>query len=152
KLFSFGQSETRKLMNQAVSAAAAMSVTATVTSVTHSYFPSLQPRAETPPVPTQSALGFSVPEESLFVRQGDYWIIQYEGRVAFLKATRGLQCLSLLLCHPGREFHVSELLRLVNGRPAASASGHVDDARNGQLLPDTGPILDAKAKAEYRQR
>ena len=47
-------------------------------------------------------------EKSLFFRQGDYWVIGYRRTVAFLKATRGLQDLALLLRNPGREFHVCE--------------------------------------------
>ena len=44
------------------------------------------------------------------MRQGDYWTIRYQGQTAILKATRGLDCLSYLLRHPGRDVHVSELL------------------------------------------
>ena len=47
-------------------------------------------------------------EKSLFFRQGDYWIVGYRRTVAFLKTTRGLQDLALLLRNPGREFHVCE--------------------------------------------
>ena len=93
-------------------------------SVTYSYFPALERSAETLPFPTQFPLRFSVPEESLFLRQGDYWIIRYHGRVALLKATRGLHCLSLLH-HPGREFHVSELVWLAIGKPLVlTTNGH----------------------------
>ena len=130
-----------------------MNAAANAISVTYSYFPTLERSAETLPVPTQFPLGFSVPEESLFLRQGDYWVIRYQEQVAFLKATRGLQCLSLLLHHPGREFHVSELVGLVIGKPLVLATnGHAVDAWQGGLLSDAGPILDAKARAEYKQR
>jgi non-specific serine/threonine protein kinase len=93
----------------------------------------------------------STHEEALFARQGDYWTIRYQGCVAFLKATRGLQCLSLLLQNPGREFHVSELLEQVTGKPrVTTANGNVSRACRGRLAPDTGPILDAQAKSEYK--
>src|SRR6266853_862763 len=49
-------------------------------------------------------------EESVFVRQGDYWTIQYHNEIARLKGGRGLHWLACLLRHPGREFHVSELI------------------------------------------
>jgi hypothetical protein len=130
-----------------------MNPAANAISVTYSYFPTLERSAETLPVPTQFPLGFSGPEESLFLRQGDYWVIGYHGRVAFLKATRGLHCLSLLLHHPGREFHVSELVGLVIGKPLVLATnGHEIGPWQGDLLPDAGPVLDAKAKAGYKQR
>ena len=122
-------------------------------SVTYSYFPALERSAETLPFPTQFPLRFSVPEESLFLRQGDYWIIRHHGRVALLKATRGLHCLSLLLHHPGREFHVSELVWLAIGKPLVlTTNGHDIGPWQGGLLPDAGPVLDTKARAEYKQR
>lgn len=130
-----------------------MNTAANAISVTFSYFPTLERSAETLPVPTQFPLGFSVPEESLFLRQGDYWVIRYQEQVAFLKATRGLHCLSLLLHHPGREFHVSELVGLVIGKPLVLATnGHEIGPWRGDLLPDAGPVLDAKARTEYKQR
>jgi hypothetical protein len=49
-------------------------------------------------------------EESLFVQHNDYWTVRYHGHAAFLKDSRGIHCLALLLRYPGREFHVSELL------------------------------------------
>jgi non-specific serine/threonine protein kinase len=83
-------------------------------------------------------------KESVFVRQNDYWIIWYHGHTAFLKSTRGLCYLSVLLSDPGREFHVTELLgRLI----AVSASG-----AGNQRITSGIPVLDAQAKAEYKHR
>jgi hypothetical protein len=87
-------------------------------------------------------------EESLLLRQSDYWIIRYHGHTALLKSTRGLQCLALLLSDPGREFHVRELL----ARPrdastvAVAAYGRVTGLFAGV------PVLDAQAKTEYKRR
>jgi hypothetical protein len=89
-------------------------------------------------------------EDSLFLRQGDYWIIQYHGHTAFLKSTRGLECLAVLLRNSGREFHVRELLaRPLDALPLAAAAVH------GQVMggPFNGvPVLDAQAKAECKFR
>jgi non-specific serine/threonine protein kinase len=98
-------------------------------------------------------------EESVFVRQGEYWTIHYQGRIARFKATRGLHCLACLLRHPGREFHVSELIAALLEVPVAAAAGLVGSAskesssqvRTGYLR-DAGPILDARAKVEYARR
>jgi non-specific serine/threonine protein kinase len=79
-------------------------------------------------------------EESVFIRQGDYWTIRYQGEVAILKATRGLDCLCYLLRHPARDVHVSELL----ARPI--------DLPLPAFFQDGGPILDSQAKAEYKRR
>jgi hypothetical protein len=96
-------------------------------------------------------------EESVFFRQGDYWTIQYEGEIARLKATRGLHCLALLLGHPHLEFHVSELVAEVHVASVAHrASGGSSKEDGNQMgtsrLQDAGPILDARAKAEYGRR
>ena len=79
-------------------------------------------------------------EETLFMDHGDYWKISYEGNHAILKTTRGLRCLSCLLRHPGREFHVRELIAFLAESPVTLSLAE----------PDT--ILDSKAKAEYKLR
>jgi hypothetical protein len=97
-------------------------------------------------------------EESVFVRQGDYWTIQYQGQVARLKATRGLYCLSCLLRHPGREFHVCELVASLLEVPVAVVvAGNVSQKGSGSKMrtvrfEDADPILDTRAKAEYTRR
>jgi hypothetical protein len=90
-------------------------------------------------------------EDSLFLRQNDYWVIRYHGRTALLKSTRGMRYVAVLLRNPGREFHVMELL----ARPlhpstlaaAVGAHGHVI----GGLYAGV-PVLDAQTKAECKCR
>ena len=94
-----------------------ISVVVNGTSVTYSYSPSLQGWTDTLSILVSHRPALSTREESLFIRQGDYWTIGYQKHVAFLKATRGLRDLALLLRHPGREFHVCELVGQVIGRP-----------------------------------
>jgi hypothetical protein len=95
-------------------------------------------------------------EESLFVQQNDYWTIRYHGHAAFLKDSRGMHCLALLLRYPGREFHVSELLACLilvgapTPLPTVTANRRLRDATAG--FSDAGPVLDAQAKAEYKRR
>jgi hypothetical protein len=90
----------------------------------------------------------TISEESLFLRQNDYWIIRYDGHVAFLKCTRGLCCLAVLLSDPGREFHVRELLTglMTVSKPVGANQSLPTGLHAG------GPMLDAKAKAEYKRR
>ncbi len=93
---------------------------------------------------------FSRHEESVFLRQNDYWIIRYHGHAALLKSTRGLHYLAVLLRDPGREFHVRELLAspiYVSTPAAVSAKERV----TGGLYAGV-PVLDAQAKAEYERR
>jgi Domain of unknown function (DUF4118) len=96
---------------------------------------------------------------SLFFKHGDYWTIQYQGQIVRLKATRGLQCLACLLGHPGREFHVSELIAPATQMPIAAVANLAggESREDGSQMrtarfQDAGPVLDARAKGEYRRR
>jgi hypothetical protein len=94
-------------------------------------------------------------EESVFVRQGDYWTIQYQGQIARLKATRGLHCLACLLRHPGREFHVCELIAILEVPVKAMVASSVSQKEEGMRtvrFEDASPLLDARAKADYARR
>lgn len=94
-------------------------------------------------------------EESVFMRQGDYWIIRYQGQTAILKATRGLEYLSHLLRHSGRDVHVTELFGSVVALPMQAlpdGSWEVGEHPAMAGSQDAGPILDSQAKAEYKRR
>ena len=95
--------------------------------------------------------GLPTHEESLFLRQNDYWTIRYHGHAASLKSTRGLHYLAVLLRDPGREFHVRELLArpMDVSTPAAAvaANRRVTDGLYAGV-----PVLDTQAKAEYKCR
>ena len=88
-------------------------------------------------------------EESLFLRQNDYWTIRYHDHAALLKSTRGLHYLAVLLREPGREFHVRELLArpMVSTPAAVSAKGRVTGGLHAGV-----PVLDGQAKVEYECR
>jgi hypothetical protein len=94
-------------------------------------------------------------QETVFTRQGDYWMIRYQEQTAILKAMRGLDCLDYLLRRPGREVHVTELLATPIDFPALASLGDLKKASGDAItagLQDAGPILDSQAKAEYRRR
>lgn len=92
--------------------------------------------------------------DSVFCKHGDYWTIEYEGQRAWLKATRGLECLACLLGNPGREFHVIELIG--PAAPDIDLDQLLLREDGNQMrtvrLPDGDPILDGHAKAEYKSR
>jgi len=69
-----------------------------------------------------------------FVRDGDLWSVSFEGQTVHLKHSKGLQDLHRLLAAPGREIRAAELA----GQRIVSAG--------------LGDVLDARARAEYRQR
>jgi hypothetical protein len=62
-------------------------------------------------------------------REGDYWTIAYGAAVVRLKDAKGLRYLESLLRHPGRSFHVTELIRApscVDARRLAGEAGPAD--------------------------
>jgi hypothetical protein len=85
-------------------------------------------------------------------RHGDVWEFESGTNSFHLKDAKGLQHLALLLANPGQEFHA---LDLVGGATAAPAAGGLPDQEmtiRGRGQDDSGPLLDAEAKAQYRQR
>lgn len=92
-----------------------------------------------------------------FRTAGDDCEIEYAGRVVRVRAVRGLHYLARLLAEPGREFHVLDLASSVassGGRGEAVGAAAVDaaDASGGRLDGDLGPVLDARARAEFAER
>ena len=96
-------------------------------------------------------LGCPEREGSLFLFQNHYWIIRYHGHAASLRSTLGLHYLAVLFRHPGREFHVRDLV----GRPmevSTTAAAVVADELVTAGFYAGLPVLDARAKAEYKRR
>jgi hypothetical protein len=79
---------------------------------------------------------------NVFVREGDYWTVTYDGAVVRLKDGKGLRYVAELLRSPGRRTHVLDLVAAVDGGPG-------DGAQRPGAIPD-GP--DARARTAYRQR
>src|ERR1044072_3937727 len=96
-------------------------------------------------------LGCPEREGSLFLFQNHYWIIRYHGHAASLRSTLGLHYLAVLFRHPGREFHVRDLV----GRPMEVSTTAAAVVANELVTAGfyAGlPVLDARAKAEYKRR
>jgi hypothetical protein len=87
-----------------------------------------------------------------FQREGEYWTICYEGRVIRIRHAKGLAYIAHFLAHPGREFHVNELVAFFNGVSAGLANAKTIDEFTRRDLGDVGPALDATSKSSYRQR
>ncbi len=68
--------------------------------------------------------------------EGSEWIVRADTTFR-LRDSRGLRILAELVSHPGREFHVTDLVA------PPGETGHVEDA---------GDVLDTQAIAEYRRR
>jgi len=87
----------------------------------------------------------------IFRREGDYWLVIFDGQLVRLRDMKGVQYLARLLAHPGREFHVLDLVATVQGGRAAAT-----DLPGQGLSPgdtgDAGEMLDPRAKEAYRRR
>ena len=69
-------------------------------------------------------------------QQGDVWSVEFGGRSAVLRDSKGLHMLAKLVGQPDAEIHVLDL----SGISRAAADS------------DEGPMLDAQARDEYRRR
>lgn len=74
-------------------------------------------------------------QPTTLLRDGDNWVLRFSGVELRLKDSRGLQMLALLVERPGVPVHSLQL----SGSDAAAES-------------DAGEVLDARARAEYRER
>ena len=80
------------------------------------------------------------PDRNMFRREGDYWSVVFEGHTVRVRDLKGMRYLARLLAHPGRDFHVLDLVAAETGRVSHAALG------------DAGEMLDARAKNAYRRR
>lgn len=80
------------------------------------------------------------------VREGEYVTIEWGDEVTRLKWSKGLAHLARLLAAPGQEIHVLEMAS------ASAVPSRAIDVEMSLAGDDAGPILDAQAKAAYRER
>jgi len=82
-------------------------------------------------------------------REGDYWTIVWGGLTLHFKDSKGFRCLARLLAEPHVEVHA---LELAGGELAGSATMLATSRATSLRYGDVGPIIDHRAKAEYRAR
>jgi hypothetical protein len=92
--------------------------------------------------------------KNVFHQEGDYWTIAYQGAVFRLKDAKGVHYLAHLLHHPHQEFHVLGLVTLGGGsrREQSAPAMLTTEGLQVSRLGDAGEILDANARAAYKQR
>jgi tetratricopeptide (TPR) repeat protein len=88
---------------------------------------------------------------SVLRREGDYWSLVFEGRTVRLRDLKGVRYLARLLAHPGREFHVLDLVAAESLAHASAEGGSAAEVSR-TALGDAGELLDARAKSAYRRR
>ena len=88
---------------------------------------------------------------------GEYWTVGYSGKTFSLKDSKGLQHIHHLLHHPSKEFHALDLISdagattsdepgVLRGTPPTDGSLRIGP------VGDSGEMLDAQAKGEYKRR
>ena len=108
-------------------------------------------RASTSPTrPTVASSGHK-DADNVFRREGDYWLLAFEGQIVRLRDMRGVQYLARLLGSPGREFHVVDLVAVAQVGPADTIHVAEPGLRSGDA-GDAGEMLDTRAKDAYRRR
>ena len=81
-------------------------------------------------------------QPNTFRREGDYWLVAFEGRAVRVRDLKGMHYIARLLAEPEREFQALDLVALESG------GGHVTSSDLG----DAGELLDPQAKLAYRRR
>lgn len=90
------------------------------------------------------------PRAASFRCEGDLWVVGIDGAEHHVRATKGLRHIATLLAAPGQQVHVLDLVGALE--PAARGQAHHADP--GLRPSGAGPdeILDARARAAYRER
>jgi tetratricopeptide (TPR) repeat protein len=92
--------------------------------------------------------------DGLLRLDGQVWAVSYAGTTAHVKDGKGMRYLAHLLASPGVERHALELVALVAGNASGSIGAReiADEGLSVRLGEDAGPLLDERAKQEYRRR
>ncbi len=75
-----------------------------------------------------------------FRRDGEFWTLAFDGTVVCLADSKGMRQIARLLAHPGAPQHVLDL------------AGDDSSGDRRALHGDAGALLDARARAAYRER
>ena len=97
------------------------------------------------------ATGIHIAGENVFHREGEYWCVVFQRQTIRLRDLKGLRYLAHLLAHPGRDFHVLEMVAGETGS-AVDIDGSVEAGLSVSLGLDAGAMLDGQAKKAYRRR
>ncbi len=109
------------------------------------------PKLGAPPSPVITPNVGGQQNPNVLRRDGDYWTLSFEDHTVALSNLKGLHYLARLLAHPGREFHVLDLVAGGVTR-AETPPGTSDPEVKSSGWGDSGVLLDAQAKDAYRRR
>jgi hypothetical protein len=106
---------------------------------------------------TEQASSSGSLQTAVFLDEGDFFRIGYEGAWMVLRTVKGFPHLQYLLLHPGEKVHVSDFAALgaqQSGLRGAGVGidGRDDPQKGSRSDPHCGDVLDLRAKREYRVR
>lgn len=101
--------------------------------------------ADGPGTPVVSTSGTTT-GSGRFVREGQLWTVEYDGKLIRVRDTKGMRYLATLLARPWQDVHVLEL--------ASAPAGPTRPSHHGgrTLAGSAGEILDDQARRAYRRR
>jgi len=89
----------------------------------------------------------------LFVREGEFWTVQYQGETYRFKDSKGLRYLHVLVARRGQEVHVLDLVAAADGRPGPARDAQtIEPGLSHAGFGDAGDVIDPQARAAYRRR
>jgi tetratricopeptide (TPR) repeat protein len=99
-----------------------------------------------PPAPA------TAPRAGRLRRRGDVWEVTWGGAPFHVKDAKGMHYLVRLLAQPGHELHALDLAGGISAPTPPSAGIDPELSVRSRGGDDAGPLLDTRAKAEYRRR
>jgi hypothetical protein len=84
-------------------------------------------------------------------RDGKWWVASSGGSSVRLQDTKGLRYLAELVAHPGCERHALDLVDRAEGVDPGDPTARIGRI-DRRALGDAGPLLDGRARNEYRRR
>jgi tetratricopeptide (TPR) repeat protein len=105
-------------------------------------------RSPAPPPPVADATPPAAARAAL-VQEGELWRVTFDGRISYVRGSRGIRHLVRLLEAPGQELHALEL-QVEPGAPSPAPAP--EDGLSARGGGEGLPVLDAQAKAAYRER
>jgi tetratricopeptide (TPR) repeat protein len=105
--------------------------------------------------PAHDATAATAGDGVLVRREGEYWVIAYEGDEFRLRDSKGLRYLAELLASPGYEVAARSLASSATGERARLSEGGSALADQGLVssgLGDAGAAIDGQARDAYRRR
>jgi hypothetical protein len=88
--------------------------------------------------------------EAALANEGETWVVRFAGREVRMQSSKGLFCLAELVREPGRALTALDLMLVSDAQAGSDGAGKRMHRSARRAAPE--PVLDARARGEYRQR